>query len=119
MLLRNNGNTGFSDHSHQFPFLPGEAVDATFYDLIRDSEVIDLVVTYREGPIVIYQDRLFGRYEALSLSENFSGVLSLSAEDLNNDGWTDLAALSDSEVFLLLNLGIGKGKRSRWPDSQE
>ena len=103
MLLRNNGDAGFSDHSHQFPFLPGEALDATFYDLIRDQEVIDLVVTYREGPIVIYQDRLFGQYEALSLSESSSGVRSVSAQDVNNDGWTDLAALSDSEAFLLLN----------------
>jgi Tfp pilus assembly protein PilF len=103
MLLRNNGSAGFSDHSQQFPFRPGEALDATFYDLIKDREVIDLVVTYREGPIVIYQDRLFGQYEALSLSENSAGVGSISAEDLNNDGWTDLAALSDSEAFLLLN----------------
>ena len=103
MLLRNNGSAGFSDHSQQFPFLPGEALDATFYDLIKDREVIDLVVTYKDGPLVIYQDRLFGRYEALSLPESSAGVQSIWAEDVNNDGWTDLVALSDSEVFLLLN----------------
>ena len=103
MLLRNNGKAGFSDHSHQFPFLPGEALDASLYDLIRDREVMDLVVSYRDRPVAIYQDRLFGRYDVLSLSQDSAGAHSILAYDVNNDGWTDLAAVSDSEVFLLLN----------------
>ena len=103
VLLRNNGEAGFSDQSHQFPFLPGEAIDATLYDLIKDKEVIDLVVTYKDRPIVIYQDRLFGQYEALSLSDTAAGVKSILAYDVNNDGWTDLTGVSESEVFLLVN----------------
>ena len=99
MLLRNNGKAGFSDHSRQFPFLPGEALDASLYDLIRDREVIDLVVSYRDRPVAIYQDRLFGRYDVLSLSQDSAGTHSILAYDVNNDGWTDLVAVSDSEVF--------------------
>ncbi len=103
MLLRNNGRSGFTDYSDRFPFQPGEALDATLYDLVRDAEVMDLAVAYKDSPIVIYRDRLGGHYEAHSLSDPLPGIKSIEAFDLNNDGWTDLAGLSDSEVFVLVN----------------
>ncbi|MEE8348924.1 MAG: FG-GAP-like repeat-containing protein, partial [Acidobacteriota bacterium] len=103
VLLRNNGNAGFSDHTRQFPFFPGEAVDATVYDLIKDKEVFDLVVSYRDRPMALYRDRLGGLYEAQSLLDISQGVHSLEALDLNNDGWTDLAAVRDSQVVVMLN----------------
>ena len=102
VLLRNNGNAGFTDHTGQFPFLSGEALDATVYDLIKDKEVFDLVVTYRDRPLALYRDRLGGRFEAESLSETPSGVSSVEALDLNNDGWTDLT-ISGSGVAVLVN----------------
>ena len=103
VLLRNNGHSGFADHTDQFPFLPGEALDATVYDLVKDKEVFDLVVTYRDRPMVLYRDRLGGSYEAESLSNTSSGVHSIAAFDLNNDGWTDLAVVSQSQVSVLVN----------------
>ncbi|MCH8820115.1 MAG: VCBS repeat-containing protein, partial [Acidobacteria bacterium] len=103
VLLRNNGHSGFSDHTDQFPFLPGEALDATVYDLVKDKEVFDLVVTYRDRPMVLYRDRLGGSYEAESLPNTSSGVHSIAAFDLNNDGWTDLAVVSQSQVSVLVN----------------
>jgi len=103
VLLRNNGNAGFARHTPPFPFLPGEALDAVVYDLIKDKEVFDLIVSYRDRPLALYRDRLGGRYQAESLSGTSAGVESLEALDLNNDGWTDLAAVGDSRVSVLVN----------------
>jgi tetratricopeptide (TPR) repeat protein len=103
VLLRNNGNAGFANHTDQFPFLPGEAMDATVFDLIKDKEVFDLVVSYRDRPLALYRDRLGGSYEAEFLTHTSSGVESIEALDLNNDGWTDLAVVSESRVSTLVN----------------
>ncbi len=103
VLLRNNGNAGFARHTPDFPFLPGEALDAVVYDLIKDKEVFDLVVSYRDRPLVLYRDRLGGRYQAESLPNTPAGVESLEALDLDNDGWTDLAAVGDSRISVLVN----------------
>jgi hypothetical protein len=41
---------------------------------------------------VIYRDRLLGKYEAVPLDALPAGAKGLTAFDVNNDSWTDLAA---------------------------
>lgn len=98
-LARNNGEAGFSDETALFPFEKGNAIDATPIDLIPDTNGVDLAVSYRDRPGVMYRDRLLGKYEAEPLAALPAGAKGLNAIDVNNDSWTDLAA----DGLLLLN----------------
>jgi Tfp pilus assembly protein PilF len=92
VLLRNNGEAGFSDETALFPFVKGKAIDGAMIDLIADTNGMDLAVSYADRPGVIYRDRLLGKYEAVPLDTLPAGALGLTAADVNNDSWTDLAA---------------------------
>ncbi|HXM42870.1 MAG TPA: FG-GAP-like repeat-containing protein [Bryobacteraceae bacterium] len=98
-LARNNGEAGFSEDTAAFPFVKGSAIDAAAIDLIADTNGADLAVSYRDRPGVLYRDRLLGRYEATPLDALPAGAKGLTAFDVNNDSWTDLAA----DGLLLLN----------------
>jgi tetratricopeptide (TPR) repeat protein len=108
-LARNNGEAGFSDDTAAFPFQKGAAIDAVPIDLIADTNGVDLVVSYRDHPGVIYRDRLLGHYEAEPLDALPAGAKGLAAFDVNADSWTDLAA----DGLLLLN---HQGKLERMTD---
>jgi tetratricopeptide (TPR) repeat protein len=91
VLLRNNGEAGFSEETARFPFRSGTAVDAVVIDTIADSNGFDLAVSYEDHAGILYRDRLAGRYEAEALDALPAGSRSLVARDLDRDGWTDLA----------------------------
>jgi tetratricopeptide (TPR) repeat protein len=98
-LVRNNGAAGFSDDTAAFPFVRGIAIDAAAIDLIPDTNGVDLAVSYRDHAGVLYRDRLLGKYEAVALDALPAEAKGLTAFDVNNDSWTDLAA----DGLLLLN----------------
>ncbi len=91
-LMRNNGPAGFSDETKRFPFVTGHALSAVRFDLEPDTPGFDLVVSYRDGPGVLYRDRLGGAYEAVNIDALPAGSTGLEAYDSNHDGRTDLAA---------------------------
>lgn len=101
-LIRNNGDSGFSDESLRFPFVSGTAVSAAMFELIKDTNGTDLLVAYRDRPAVLYRDRLAGNFEAIDQDALGPGDWELQAQDVDNDGWVDLVARG-SEVRLLLN----------------
>ncbi|HVT60586.1 MAG TPA: FG-GAP-like repeat-containing protein [Thermoanaerobaculia bacterium] len=100
-LLRNDGAAGWSDRTADFPFAAGRALDAAVLDLVADSPGLDLVVSYEDHPGVIYRDRLAGHFSAEPLPALPAGARSLIAEDLDNDGWTDLAAVAPAALAAL------------------
>ena len=99
LLLRNQGSAGFADHTADFPFAPGHAIDAVKYRWQADSKAFDLVVSYLDHAGVLYADQLAGKYEAKPLPELAPGARSLAAEDVNRDSWIDIV----SSVGTLLN----------------
>jgi tetratricopeptide (TPR) repeat protein len=93
-LMRNDGAAGWSDHTADFPFAAGRALDAVTLDLVADTQGVDLAVSYQDHPGVLYRDRLGGRYTAEPLPALPAGAHALAAYDFDGDGWTDLAALA-------------------------
>jgi tetratricopeptide (TPR) repeat protein len=91
-LLRNNGSAGFSDETARFPFVSGEALSATPFDLEPDTPGFDLVVSYKNRTGVLYRDRLAGNYQAIPLQDLPAGSTLLRARELDHDGRTDLVA---------------------------
>ncbi len=91
-LLRNNAEAGFSDETSSFPFAKGNAIDGTIIDLIADTNGMDLAVSYQDRPGVMYRDHFLGKYEAVPLESLSAGTMGLTAEDVDNDSWTDLLA---------------------------
>jgi tetratricopeptide (TPR) repeat protein len=108
-LMRNDGAAGWSDHTADFPFAAGRALDAVAFDLIADSQGVDLAVSYRDHPGILYRDRLGGHYTAEPLPALPAGAGALAAYDLDGDGWTDLVATAPGAgpagVLLLWNHG--------------
>jgi hypothetical protein len=102
-LARNNGASGFSDETTSFPFVTGNAADGTLVDLVADTSGKDLAVVYRDRSAVLYRDRLAGRYEAITLDTIPAGPTSVTAYDVDNDGWTDLIASYPEAVRTILN----------------
>ncbi|HVT19315.1 MAG TPA: FG-GAP-like repeat-containing protein [Thermoanaerobaculia bacterium] len=104
-LVRNDGAAGWSDHTADFPFVPGHALDAAVFDLIADTQGLDLAVSYTDRPGVLYRDRLGGRFTAEPLPALPAGARALAAGDLDGDGWTDLVAAAGAggTAALLLN----------------
>ena len=68
-MLRNQGAAGFVDHTDDFPFVAGHAIDAVSYRWMADSKAFDLVVSYAEHAGVLYADKLTGKYEAIPIPE--------------------------------------------------
>jgi Flp pilus assembly protein TadD len=104
-LLRNNGTSGFSDETASFPFVSGNATDGVLFDAVRDTDGRDLAVVYADRPGVLYRDRLNGRYEAQELAAAPAGSGTVTAYDVNNDGWTDLVVSNATAITPILNHG--------------
>jgi tetratricopeptide (TPR) repeat protein len=90
VLLRNQGSAGFADHSADFPFVAGHAVDAALYRWMADSKAFDVVISYRDHAGVLYTDKLNGKYEAVPLPQLAAGARELRVADVNRDSWLDL-----------------------------
>ena len=103
VLMRNNGDAGFSDETARFPFTPGTVVDATAFDLIPDTNGFDLVVLYQDNGAVLYQDKLAGVYEAIPITGLPTANRWITAYDFNNDSWTDLTLSGPSGMTLIAN----------------
>ncbi|MBM3773538.1 MAG: tetratricopeptide repeat protein [Acidobacteria bacterium] len=91
-LMRNQGQAGFAEQP--FPFVAGRATDGVLFELVPDTDAMDLVVSYADRAGVLYRDRLAGNYEAAPLGALAAGAGRLTVFDFNNDGWMDLAARS-------------------------
>ena len=98
-LLRNQGSAGFVDHTSDFPFVSGRAMDGTSFRWTADSKAFDLVVTYSDHAGVLYSDKLTGKYEAVPIAELPAGAKWLEAVDVNADSWLDIV----SSVGTLIN----------------
>ncbi len=94
VLLRNQGSAGFADHTVDFPFTPGHALDGMLYRWQADSKAFDLVVSYRDHSGVLYKDKLAGKFEAVDLPELAAGSKWLRADDVNHDSWLDIVSSS-------------------------
>jgi tetratricopeptide (TPR) repeat protein len=93
-FFRNDGAAGWSDHTADFPFVPGLAIDAVTVDLVSDSPAMDVVVSYADHAGTVYRDQLGGHYAAESLTALPSGAHGLAAADVDADGWTDVTAVN-------------------------
>ena len=103
-LLRNQGSGRFVERTADFPFVAGHALAAAAFRLVRDGGgPTDVVVSYRDRGGVLYRDRLGGKFEAEPLESLPAGVRALVAQDMDNDGWVDLLAVSDRGLLLLVN----------------
>jgi hypothetical protein len=102
-LLRNQGSAGFSDLTHDFPFVTGRPQSAFKLRVVPDSKAFDLAVFYRDRAPVLYRDQLGGRYTV----ESFSGQPRNDSEiqaDFDADGRPDLARIdAQGQVHVLLN----------------
>jgi len=103
VLMRNNGTAGFSDESKAFPFVSGTATLGVTFDLVPDTDPMDLVVAYADRTGVIYRDRLNGKYEAQDIKVLPAGAKSLLAADMNNDRATDLIVSTGLGAFVAWN----------------
>ena len=107
VLMRNNGEAGFSNQTADFPFVRGHATAGAVFAVRHDTAASDLAVAYRDHPGALYRDKLNGKYEALTRPEIPQDALDLTAEDFNNDGFPDLAVFLGPGVSLVANhLGI-------------
>ena len=102
-LYRNQGEAGFADRTADFPFVDGEALDATRVDVVADTQGMDLAVTYAGRKGVLYRDRLGGRYERQLLPAVPVGARRILAHDADHDGWTDLTVAGDKTAAVLIN----------------
>jgi Tetratricopeptide repeat/FG-GAP-like repeat len=94
VLMRNNGNGKFEDHTVSFPFVKGKALDAVAFAIRGDTAARDVVVSYADRPGVLYKDKLNGVFEASDLPVISSGASSLSVQDFNHDGLLDVVSYS-------------------------
>lgn len=104
-LLRNDGKAGFSDHTADFPFVAGRAVDAIVFDLVNNTTGHDVAVSYAGRPGVIYRDQLAGKYRAEDVAALPAGARSLAAQDVDYDGALDLVAAAGGAPVVLLHRG--------------
>jgi tetratricopeptide (TPR) repeat protein len=117
VLLRNQGPSGFVDHTRDFPFTPGHAVDAVSYRWMADSKAFDLVVSYADHAGVLYSDKLSAKYEAVRVPELAAGAKWLRADDVNHDSWLDLVTsagtlINRSGKFERVTQPVGDGSVS-------
>ncbi len=103
VLMRNEGPSGFADHTGDFPFAQGNVVDGVAVRIVPDTKMFDLVVSYQDRPGTLYKDRLAGRFERRPLRTLPAGARSLTVVDANNDSWFDLAFVARDRTGLLWN----------------
>jgi tetratricopeptide (TPR) repeat protein len=92
VLMRNNGNGKFEDHTAAFPFVKGQALDAVAFAVRGDTAARDVVVSYSDRPGVLYRDKLNEVFEASGIPAIPAGSASLDAQDFDHDGFLDIAA---------------------------
>ncbi len=97
-LMRNQGAAGFEDHTELFPFVKGQAIDATTFRILRDSKAHDLIVSDASQPGTLYLDDLAGHYVAQPLTTLKAGARGLRALDANHDGWLDLESTAGLQL---------------------
>jgi tetratricopeptide (TPR) repeat protein len=85
-LYRNQGAAGFTNHTADFPFAPGEAIDAVVYRVEADTKGFDMAISYRDHAGVLYRDMLGGVFQPMTLAPLPPGARSLRAFDLNGSG---------------------------------
>jgi Tfp pilus assembly protein PilF len=103
VLLRNEGEAGFSDQTEHFPFAAGLVTDAVRFELDPNTNELDLAVLYEPGSLVVYRDRLLGVFEAQPAVPLPAPAVSLLSMDINNDGWSDLLVMTAGGPHLVLN----------------
>jgi tetratricopeptide (TPR) repeat protein len=96
VLLRNNGNGNFEEHTPAFPFVKGAALDAVTFAVQGDTAARDIVVSYAERPGVLYRDRLNGVFEVADVPAIAAGTAALAVQDFNHDGLLDVASYAPS-----------------------
>jgi tetratricopeptide (TPR) repeat protein len=101
-LVRNQGDKGWVDRTSDFPFVAGEAVAGVSFHAIADTQGMDVAVTYAGRAGVLYRDRLNGRYEAVPMPALPAGM-TVTPQDIDADGWTDLTANDSRRTLLLVN----------------
>ncbi|HSL81704.1 MAG TPA: hypothetical protein VLF66_02955, partial [Thermoanaerobaculia bacterium] len=106
-LLRNDGDGTWSDRTGDFPFDAlaggGRVTAAVRFDLVADTQGMDVAVARESGEGVLLRDLLGGRYDAAPLPELPAGTRELLDADVDHDGWTDLVSGSDDGVTALRN----------------
>jgi hypothetical protein len=113
VLMRNNGNGKFEQHTAAFPFVKGNALDAVTFAVQGDTAARDVVVSYADRPGVLYRDKLNGAFEASEVAAVTAGTAELAVEDFNHDGLLDLVgypAGSGPESYAIQN-NAGKFER--------
>ena len=104
VLMRNNGDGTFLDVTQSFPFASGTPIDAAQFALRSETAARDILVSFENGPPVIYKDMLNGVYQALPVKDAQPGGRSLVAADFDHDGFLDIAALTSSGAEFLRNV---------------
>ncbi len=110
-LMRNEGASGFSNRTGDFPFVNGRPQNAWKLRVVPDSKAFDLAVTYQNRAAVLYRDQLGGRYTV----EPYTGRPHDDSQletDFDNDGRPDRARIDpDGKVHVMLNRTVSP---SRW-----
>ena len=103
VLLRNEGDAGFTDYTAHFPFARGHAIAAAAFRVVPDTKGIDLAVSYADRKAVLYRDQLRGLFEATPLDAIPQGALELTPFDIDNDSRIDLTFRTGQGTALAMN----------------
>jgi Flp pilus assembly protein TadD len=104
VLLRNQGEAGFTDQTASFPFVSGHALSGIVFRVVADSKAIDLAVAYKDRSGVLYRDRLGGKYEATDLDAAQPGAVFAATGDYDHNGSLDLLAHESGKALLFRNI---------------
>ncbi|MEZ5354475.1 MAG: tetratricopeptide repeat protein [Bryobacteraceae bacterium] len=105
VLLRNEGKTGFSDRSGDFPFAKGRANGAVVFRLVADTKGTDVAVSYGDQAGVLYQDKLAGRFERRPFPALQAGAHVVGAIDADHSGSMDLVFEHGTSAGVVFNVG--------------
>jgi hypothetical protein len=105
LLMRNNGNGKFEEHTASFPFVKGQALAAVSFAIQGDTAARDVVVSYADRPGVLYRDKLNGVFEASDIASITAGTAELAVEDFNHDGLLDLVSYGPERYAVKNNSG--------------
>jgi tetratricopeptide (TPR) repeat protein len=112
-LLRNDGpatdggGVAWSDRTADFPFAAlaggGAATAVVRFDVVADTQGLDVAVARASAGGVLFRDLLGGHYDAAPLPGVPAATRELLAADVDHDGWTDLVAATAEAVTVLRN----------------
>jgi hypothetical protein len=101
VLMRNDSAGKWEEKTAAFPFVPGDALDATLFAVRGDTAARDVVVSYKDRSAVLYQDQLNGVFETGDLPLLPAGSDRLATADIDHDGLLDLVSYAPAERVLL------------------